>query len=150
MAHVREDEVDAYVALETLANLAGALRRATERRVGDQHVEAGVLATGLAAELAREAAALRGEAVNIEELEQRVHDAAVRTRQANESGMRPLSGPAAYARAQEKVEDLIRGYARGLRAGDGELLDGALVALEAEAVGFAGELAAVVDDEARL
>jgi hypothetical protein len=69
---------------------------------------------------------------------------------ANESGMRPLSGPAAYARAQEKVEDLMRGYARGLRTGKGELLEGALAALEADAVGFAGELAAVVDDEAQL
>lgn len=149
MAHVRADDVDSYVPLETLANLAGAVRRATERRVGNQHLEAGALAAGLAAELGPEAAALRGEALDANELEQRVHDAAARTRQANESGMRPLSGPAAYARAQEKVEDLIRGYARGLRMGEGELLDGALAALEAEAVGFAGELAAVVDDDAR-
>lgn len=148
LAHVREDAPDDYMPLETLANLAGAIRRATSPRVASRHLDSVVLAAGFAAELARESACLRGDAVDVGELEQTLQDAAARANQSNSSVTRPAYGPAAYDMAQEKVEDLIRGYARGLRqSGGASLSDSTLTALEAEAVGLAGHLANAVDQE---
>jgi hypothetical protein len=134
--------------LEALANLAGAIRRATSPRVAGRHLDAVVQAAGFAAELARGSACLRGHAVDIAELEQALQDAAARANQSHPSVMRPAYGPAACDMAQEKVEDLIRGYARGLRqSGGASLSDSALTALEAEAIGLAGHLANAVDQE---
>jgi hypothetical protein len=148
LSKVRNDDPDHYVPLETLANLSAALRRAKSPRVAGRHLNAAIEAAGLAAELARESAYLRGEAIQLAELEQALQDAAARAKQSNPSGARPAYGPAVYEMAQEKVEDLIRGYARGLRqSGGASLFEGALAALEAEAIGLAGDLATAVDEE---
>jgi hypothetical protein len=89
-----------------------------------------------------------GDAVNLAELEETVRDAAAREKAANPPVARSAYGPAAYAAAEEKAEDLIRGYARGLRQSSGaSLWDSALSGLEGEGVGLAGQLANVIDQE---
>lgn len=154
IGYVRNDDVDEFSPIETLADIAGALRRAQNPRVAGRHLEAAVQAAGLAAELARQSAALLGEHAAVDSLEQEIADADARQAAAQErpvgSALRPAYGPAFFESAAEKVEELLRAYARGLRGGNAlDLTAGALRALKAEAIGLAGEIAFAVGNERR-
>ena len=151
MEFVRNDEVDAFTAIETLANIAAALRRARAPRALGRELTAGIEAAGLCAELARESEALRGVHTNHDELGQEIADAAARADAADRDNrgatLRPAYGPAAYDAAAQRVDQLLLGYAGALRMGQGAPPEHTLAPLKAEAIGLAGDLAVAVARE---
>jgi hypothetical protein len=144
MQLVRDDEVDPFTPIETLANIAGALRGARSPRALGRDRAGTIEAAGLSAELARESDALLGRVTDPGELEQEIANAATRRdaadRENSGATFRPAHGPAAYELASERIEDLLRGYARALRQGAGAPEEQVLTPLKAEAIDLAGGL----------